>query len=164
MCVHVLAHFACGITNGSTASSWRVSAGYSSAFDVETWWHCISECVVVPRVSYLSIYICLVVACEAGTYGPGCSQTCNCHNNATCDPVDGKCECGAGWTGSSCEQGSVLTVLTQSWEMFILSLIKNIQRFFLLHLSRDIWLTDVTLIEMCIYIIYVTLDHKTSHK
>lgn len=37
-----------------------------------------------------------------GTYGPGCSGNCICQNNATCDKMDGSCDCQRGWTGVEC--------------------------------------------------------------
>ena len=41
--------------------------------------------------------------CPQGTYGPGCSNTCNC-NKGTCHHVTGQCQCPGGWTGDTCDQ------------------------------------------------------------
>nr|XP_022317559.1 multiple epidermal growth factor-like domains protein 10 isoform X1 [Crassostrea virginica] len=44
-------------------------------------------------------------ACPAGTYGPGCANTCGfCLNNQTCDETTGSCErCSAGYQGILCK-------------------------------------------------------------
>ena len=44
-----------------------------------------------------------IAGCEAGTWGPGCQEKCDCKNNATCNIKTGKCECLAGWDGILCE-------------------------------------------------------------
>ncbi|XP_012935927.1 uncharacterized protein LOC101854936, partial [Aplysia californica] len=43
--------------------------------------------------------------CAEGTYGQECALTCSCNltNVASCNKVNGKCNCKRGWTGSSCE-------------------------------------------------------------
>uniref|UniRef100_A0A8C3XK94 Platelet endothelial aggregation receptor 1 n=1 Tax=Chelydra serpentina TaxID=8475 RepID=A0A8C3XK94_CHESE len=41
--------------------------------------------------------------CLAGTWGPGCNETCRCVNGAACSPVSGACSCAAGWHGSRCQ-------------------------------------------------------------
>ena len=40
----------------------------------------------------------------SGTFGPNCTHQCYCHNEATCNPVDGRCKCRAGYTGTRCEE------------------------------------------------------------
>ena len=38
--------------------------------------------------------------CPVGTYGYRCSKNCtNCHNGASCDPVNGTCACAPGYRG-----------------------------------------------------------------
>jgi len=41
--------------------------------------------------------------CPIGTFGPNCAHECYCHNGATCNRVDGKCKCKAGYAGNRCE-------------------------------------------------------------
>jgi len=43
------------------------------------------------------------VPCPIGKFGPNCAHECYCHNGATCNPVDGKCKCKAGYAGNRCE-------------------------------------------------------------
>lgn len=45
--------------------------------------------------------------CEQGTYGPGCSRTCDCDDEAACDPVTGRCLCSSGKTGVRCDVGEI---------------------------------------------------------
>ena len=47
----------------------------------------------------------LSAACPEGTFGDGCTQTCDCPGQhvQSCDNVDGTCRCKAGWDGSSCD-------------------------------------------------------------
>ncbi|CAB1347761.1 unnamed protein product [Coregonus sp. 'balchen'] len=40
-----------------------------------------------------------------GRYGLQCRNTCVCQNGALCEPRDGSCRCGLGWTGPHCETG-----------------------------------------------------------
>nr|XP_054764985.1 angiopoietin-1 receptor-like [Lytechinus pictus] len=45
-------------------------------------------------------------ACGAGTYGPGCSQTCNCADVSSCNSFSGICTtggCQSGWSGNNCQ-------------------------------------------------------------
>ena len=41
--------------------------------------------------------------CPAGWYGDQCKQQCQCENEATCDSVDGSCDCVPGYTGRLCQ-------------------------------------------------------------
>ncbi|OWK11082.1 NAGPA [Cervus elaphus hippelaphus] len=43
-------------------------------------------------------------ACTSGFFGEDCAQKCQCHNGATCDPVQGTCACPPGFTGDTCVQ------------------------------------------------------------
>ncbi|XP_068825030.1 N-acetylglucosamine-1-phosphodiester alpha-N-acetylglucosaminidase isoform X1 [Capricornis sumatraensis] len=43
-------------------------------------------------------------ACTSGFFGEDCAQKCQCHNGATCDPVQGACTCPPGFTGDTCVQ------------------------------------------------------------
>ncbi|XP_078584900.1 uncharacterized protein LOC144867019 [Branchiostoma floridae x Branchiostoma japonicum] len=42
--------------------------------------------------------------CPHGTYGKRCVKYCNCHNEATCSPSDGRCNCTDGWYGTDCQK------------------------------------------------------------
>lgn len=50
-------------------------------------------------------------ACPRGRYGLQCRSTCSCQNGALCDPADGSCKCGLGWTGPRCDAGTT----TKCW-------------------------------------------------
>ncbi|CAE1275166.1 Receptor-type tyrosine-protein phosphatase O,Tyrosine-protein phosphatase non-receptor type 11,Tyrosine-protein phosphatase corkscrew,Receptor-type tyrosine-protein phosphatase eta [Acanthosepion pharaonis] len=46
-------------------------------------------------------------ACEIGTFGEECSQTCHCKNNINCNKTNGNCipeGCEAGYKGSNCQE------------------------------------------------------------
>lgn len=49
--------------------------------------------------------ILLDAACPRGRYGVQCRSFCTCANGGVCDPVNGTCRCGLGWTGQHCEKG-----------------------------------------------------------
>ncbi|PRD28419.1 UNVERIFIED_CONTAM: drpr [Trichonephila clavipes] len=38
--------------------------------------------------------------CDPGAYGQDCSKQCQCMNSASCNPVDGSCNCTYGFKGS----------------------------------------------------------------
>eukprot|EP01137_Pigoraptor_chileana_P032030 Opistho-2@20760 len=42
--------------------------------------------------------------CSTATYGPSCTSSCDCRNDAVCDRFTGACNCSAGWTGAHCER------------------------------------------------------------
>ena len=46
--------------------------------------------------------------CPGGLYGEGCSKTCDCRNDAACDPINGRCICLAGYKGLHCEDSKYL--------------------------------------------------------
>lgn len=48
---------------------------------------------------------CLPAGCEAGSFGEGCRQHCDCEAGAPCDPVTGQCLCPPGRTGATCDRG-----------------------------------------------------------
>ena len=50
-------------------------------------------------------------ACEMGTYGSNCTETCG-HCLNFCNNTDGRCHggCQAGWQGDRCLQGNYITV------------------------------------------------------
>ena len=45
-----------------------------------------------------------VTACPEGMWGQDCKETCRCHSASICDPTDGSCSCGLGWTGYECNK------------------------------------------------------------
>ncbi|XP_041467534.1 angiopoietin-1 receptor-like [Lytechinus variegatus] len=54
--------------------------------------------------------------CLVGTYGAGCSQTCHCANESSCDPFSGICTtggCQPGWSGNNCQSLHPHTVYGQ---------------------------------------------------
>ena len=53
----------------------------------------------------------LFQACEMGTYGSNCTETCG-HCLDFCNNTDGRCHggCQAGWQGDRCLQGNYITV------------------------------------------------------
>ncbi|XP_019636960.1 PREDICTED: fibropellin-1-like [Branchiostoma belcheri] len=45
-------------------------------------------------------------ACSAGTFGAGCTSTCHCRDDVTCDRFTGECPgntCACGWEGRTCQ-------------------------------------------------------------
>lgn len=52
-------------------------------------------------------------ACTSGFFGEDCAQKCQCHNGATCDPVQGTCACPPGFAGDTCVQGKQEGPLSQ---------------------------------------------------
>lgn len=48
------------------------------------------------------MYFHLVFA-EVSMYGPDCSLSCQCQNEAYCDHRDGSCTCTPGWIGEHCQ-------------------------------------------------------------
>jgi hypothetical protein len=46
---------------------------------------------------------CLTI-CPEGKFGLDCAFNCTCENGGSCDPVNGTCVCGRGWTGKICNQ------------------------------------------------------------
>lgn len=49
----------------------------------------------------------LTAACQGNSFGPGCRNTCHCHNGALCHHVTGTCLCSPGWKGATCQEGRV---------------------------------------------------------
>ena len=66
----------------------------------------IEVSVFLKTVSAAYISLSLSAACPEGTFGDGCTQTCDCPGQhvQSCDHVDGTCRCKAGWGGSSCDE------------------------------------------------------------
>ncbi len=59
--------------------------------------------VYLVALAEQSIHCC--AACLEGYYGDGC-QACMCQNGASCDHINGDCDCTAGWTGLHCDDGN----------------------------------------------------------
>ena len=55
------------------------------------------------------INVCLIVACDVGTYGLNCTEKCSghCRNGTFCNFISGHCGfgCDPGYTGYDCEIG-----------------------------------------------------------
>ena len=66
----------------------------------------IEVSVFLTTVFAAYISLSLSAACPEGTFGDGCTQTCDCPGQhvQSCDHVDGTCRCKAGWEGSSCDE------------------------------------------------------------
>ena len=47
--------------------------------------------------------------CTNGTYGLNCRGICFCQNGASCDPVDGTCDCRDGFQGDKCQNNVTTT-------------------------------------------------------
>lgn len=43
------------------------------------------------------------IPCSSGTWGLSCNQTCQCANEAACDPLNGSCTCSPGWREELCD-------------------------------------------------------------
>lgn len=49
------------------------------------------------------------VVCEAGFWGAGCADVCQCDSNAvTCDASSGRCVCESGYTGERCHMSMTI--------------------------------------------------------
>ena len=58
----------------------------------------------VTMVTLMDLYVgVLVTACPEGKYSSNCDLTCDCADNALCDPVSGRCQCGMGHMGERCD-------------------------------------------------------------
>jgi hypothetical protein len=47
-------------------------------------------------------------ACNPGSFGTGCAETCRCKSNVSCDHINGACPdgmCEIGYKGTNCSQG-----------------------------------------------------------
>ena len=56
----------------------------------------------------LYIYMLYILACDAGTYGQGCNETCAyCLDRFQCDHITGECsdQCQSGYIGIMCDAG-----------------------------------------------------------
>ena len=58
--------------------------------------------ILTPGHSY---YLLIFLACQYGSYGQNCTQTC-CYKCTGCNNVNGVCDrgCLPGWTGYKCQQ------------------------------------------------------------
>ena len=56
----------------------------------------------VLTVSFL-LFSSLLLVCQQGAYGSGCTHVCQCLNGATCSPFNGSCYCSSGWEGANCQ-------------------------------------------------------------
>jgi len=57
--------------------------------------------------NYHKLILFLFIACESGTFGQNCANTCHCINQP-CDPITGVCPpggCERGYTSSNCSTG-----------------------------------------------------------
>lgn len=54
----------------------------------------------------------MFLVCEQGTFGQNCSQSCDCADGGSCDPVSGRCICPSGKSGARCDSGESLYFIT----------------------------------------------------
>ena len=47
----------------------------------------------------------MLTECSVGTWGVSCLEVCSCADGSSCDRFTGDCDCGAGKTGRTCEEG-----------------------------------------------------------
>lgn len=66
---------------------------------------CSHIAVILIAVAMSWQFLNISPVCPRGRYGLQCRHTCRCQNGALCDPKDGKCNCGLGWTGPECDTG-----------------------------------------------------------
>jgi len=59
-------------------------------------------------ISWMNMLIVLFSECLPGFYGANCTEECDCANNATCDPKNGRCRCEPGWRGRRCDLSNAL--------------------------------------------------------
>lgn len=72
------------------------------------------------------------IACSSFKFGDNCASTCTCvqANSESCNNVDGKCSCKAGYTGSNCDNGKHIPLLTaQSIPSVLVLAMHNIQQY-----------------------------------
>lgn len=50
--------------------------------------------------------------CPSGYFGKDCAQHCSCGEDGQCHLATGRCNCGPGRIGQSCQQGSYVLLLT----------------------------------------------------
>lgn len=56
------------------------------------------------------------IPCSSGTWGLSCNQTCQCANEAACDPSNGTCTCSPGWRDEYCDLPCPVSVIFSSSE------------------------------------------------
>lgn len=60
------------------------------------------------------IYIIFTTGYPQTMYGPNYELKCTCKNDRLCNPVDGRCTWGLGWTGNYCEKGKLISAFFYS--------------------------------------------------
>lgn len=72
----------------------------------------------------------LYVVCQAGFWGVGCANVCQCASDAvTCEASSGRCVCEAGYTGDQCDKSESVLLLF----ILFLSACFSVLFFLLLH-------------------------------
>ena len=89
-----------------------------------------------PTTFYRKLVFYCSPGCPNATFGSACREKCHCMNNATCEPVNGKCYCPAGFTGEYCE-GTNQTPVVHRTRV----LCRNLLRYTLMRLFVDILTT-----------------------
>lgn len=67
----------------------------------------IHACIVFNLFFHMDESISIHAGCPSGYYGKDCAKMCTCGEGGQCHPVTGRCICGPGRMGLSCEQGNV---------------------------------------------------------
>ncbi|PWA20179.1 hypothetical protein CCH79_00003680 [Gambusia affinis] len=60
--------------------------------------------VIRATLELTAVLSCACAGCPGGYYGKDCAKLCSCAEGAQCHPVTGRCICGPGRTGASCQQ------------------------------------------------------------
>jgi len=94
-------------------SGWNLLTGHSKLYSLL---FLLKFCYLLHSIlafaTHMYIHVCkcfnhiciFFKACPEGKKGPMCNDTCDCRNDAKCNPVSGQCTCKPGWTGRDCSK------------------------------------------------------------